>query len=294
MRGKGSWLGWLVLVAGLSGSYFALRALAYLVWFQDFVLVAVLLGLVGVVLGVTVYGFLLFRGLGGSGFLAIAGIGCIVVGVGGWFTGDIAFLIVFIVAGALLSGTSVIDSNRASRFLPGVSRILVILGLVMVLLYVLSIVLPVVGSVFSGWGMKPVFDADKIYAPVFLGYRVLSVGEAVRSIVINGSYVLLQLFDNSIVRGVVEKVSNWVIWVATSLGSLIVDLKDFSGRIDVIRAPTPTTISAPSGPPGTVLSFLEVSSSINSIFSTPLLIIVNVAYGLILVAVGLLYMGREV
>ena len=294
MKGEGGWLSWLVLAAGFSGSYFALRALAYLAWFQDFVLVVVLLGLVGLVLGVTIYGFLLLGGLSGGSYLIVVGVACIVVGVGGWFYGDAAFLVVFIVAGLLFSSISIINNSWFSRSFHSVSRVLAVTGLVVILLYVLPLILPVFGSILSGWGMKPVFNGDKVYVPVPLGYRSLSVGEAVRSIVVNGSQVILQLFDGSIIRGIVERISGWILWVATSLGSLVIDLGDFSGRVDFVSAPTPTVAPATSGPPKTVLSLFEISSSLGDILSSPLLIVIDVAYGFVLVAVGLLYMGREV
>ena len=292
------WASLLVLLAGLGGVYFGLRALIALSWLIAFNLVVVLLCIIGVVVGVTIYGFIAL----GGGVLArekllYTIVLCMLGVVAGWRLGDIALISVSGIALSLFTGLNLALTRYFPKILVRIVKIAVGVGLaISLVLLVVNILLPAVSSIATGWGFKPVFDNNVVYVPGPIGYRSLRVSDVVTRVDVNGSRVLLYTSSWGVIEGLIEKISKWILWITTRLGKIILNLEEFTGQVNVENPPKPMPRQAVeyTGPPPIVLWSTRLSSNISMHLSPIVLVALNIIYGFILVTVGLLLIGKEV
>ena len=292
------WASLLVLLAGLGGVYFGLRALIALSWLIAFNLVVVLLCIIGVVVGVTIYGFIAL----GGGVLArekllYTIVLCMLGVVAGWRLGDIALISVSGIALSLFTGLNLALTRYFPKILVRIVKIAVGVGLaVSLVLLVVNILLPAVSSIATGWGFKPVFDNNVVYVPGPIGYRSLRVSDVVTRVDVNGSRVLLYTSSWGVIEGLIEKISKWILWITTRLGKITLNLEEFTGQVNVESPPKPAPrqLVEYTGPPSIVLWSTRLSSNISMHLSPIVLVALNIIYGFILVTVGLLLIGKEV
>ncbi len=292
------WASLLVLLAGLGGVYFGLRALIALSWLIAFNLVVVLLCIIGVVVGVTIYGFIALGGgvLAREKFLYTIVL-CMLGVVAGWRLGDVALISVSGIALSLFTGLNLTLTRYFSKILVRIVKIAVGVGLaISLVLLVVNILLPAISSIATGWGFKPVFDNNVVYVPGPIGYRSLRVGDVVTRVDVNGSRVLLYTSSWGVIEGLIEKISKWILWITTRLGKITLNLEEFTGQVNVENPPKPAPrqLVGYTGPPPIVLWSTRLSSNISMHLSPIVLVALNIIYGFILVTVGLLLIGKEV
>ena len=292
------WASLLILLTGLSGVYFGLRALIALSWLIAFNLVVVLLCIIGVLVGVTIYGYIaLGGGVLARGKLLYTIVLCMLGVVAGWRLGDIALISVSGIALSLFTGLNLALTRYFPKILVRIVKIAVGVGLaISLVLLAVNILLPAVSSIATGWGFKPVFDNNVVYVPGPIGYRSLRVSDVVTRVDVNGSRVLLYTSSWGVIEGLIEKISKWILWITTRLGKITLNLEEFTGQVNVESPPKPAPrqLVEYTGPPPIVLWSTRLSSNISMHLSPIVLVALNIIYGFILVTVGLLLIGKEV
>ena len=292
------WASLLVLLAGLGGVYFGLRALIALSWLIAFNLVVTLLCIIGVVVSITIYGFIVLGGsiLAKEKFFYIVVL-CVLGVIVGWRLGDIALVSVSSIALSLFTGLNLTLTYHLPKILVQIVKIAVGVGLaISLVLLAVNMLLPAISSIVSGWGFKPVFDNNVVYVPGPMGYRSLHISDVVIRVDVNGSRVLLYTSNWGVIEGLIEKISKWILWITTRLGKIILNLEEFTGQVNVENPPKPMPRQAVeyTGPPPIVLWSTRLSSNISMHLSPIVLVALNIIYGFILVTVGLLLIGKEV
>ncbi len=292
------WRGLLILSAGLGGVYFSLKALITISWLVAFSLVLVLLSIIGVLIGVTVYGFIVLGGrcLAKKELFYITLL-CIIGIVIGWRFSDVALISVNSIASLLFIGLS-LTIKPGIKVPLSIIKATTIIGMVLAItLLIIHIILPIVSSIATGWGLNPVFDGTRIYIPGPIGYRGMETDKAITRLEINGSKVKLYLINGRIVEGFIEKISKWILWIITRLGRIIINLNEFNGQLNIDAPPTPAPshmVSTYNGPPPVILWSIRLSSTLSMQLSPIILVALNIIYGFISVTVGLLVLGKEV